>query len=220
MSPPRLVAVYARSYEPDWMVEDLRANLAPIVDGIVEVDNRGHDHWTHEGHLRAAQRRAAIEADADWVLVVDPDERLEDRAARTIRPLLHVPGNVVYRLQLRELFAPNAYRADGKWGMCRRGRLYRVVDGQRMSGKAIHAPPCPIGPDVRRIGADINLYHQKMVEPHNRRARVLMYGQAEQTHGVRRRNWNSMTVDRGMRLQPIPLGRSYTPPYRPYRVDV
>lgn len=217
----RLVAVYARRHEPQWLIDDMRANLR-WVDQIVEVDDRDRDPgeaWGHEGTMRALQRQRAIEAGADWVLVIDPDERLEDRAPQVIRPLMaRLRGDkVVLRLRLRELYAPDRYRADGQWGRLLRGRLYPVRDDSVMSTKSIHCPPCPINRDYRRATVDLNLYHLKMVEPANRVARVQAYAGAEAQHGHAGRDWSRWGAERGMVLQTVPAGRRFSPPYRrPY----
>lgn len=220
----RVIAVYARRHEPQWLIDDMRTNLR-WVDGFAEVDDRDRDPaeaWGHEGQMRARQRQAAIDAEADWVLVMDPDERLEDRAGQVLRPLLaRDRGDVIYRLRLREMFTPSQYRVDGKWGLYRRARLYPVRDGQVMSGKPIHAPPVPINKDYRRIELDVNLYHLKMIEPANRARRTRAYAAAEAQHGVAARNWGPMSRSGGMRLQAVPLARRFTPPYtRPYVIGV
>jgi hypothetical protein len=217
---PRLVAVYARRHEPSWLVDELRANLA-WVDQIVEVDDRerpASEAWGHEGQLRARQWQAAAEAGADWVLMMDPDERLEDCAADTIRPLLEGPDGLG-RVTLRELFRANAYRVDGRWGRIRRTRLFRLRPGQQMSDKPIHAPAVPIRTGMPTFEIDVNLYHLKMVEPENRQRRAVAYGRAEDQHGVRRRQWGALAQTHGMRLEQIPAGRGFTPGYtRPYRI--
>lgn len=218
---PRLIAVYGRRHEPQWLIDDLITNLSPLVDGIACVDDRARpaaEAWGHEGQFRARQRDAAMTAGADWILVVDPDERLEDRAADVIRPLL-LGSDTIYRLALRELFTPTSYRIDGKWGIVRRARLYPARPGQEMSNKAIHAPPVPIHTGLPKIDIDLNLYHLKMIEAANRRHRARAYALAEHQHGVRRRQWGALSLTAGMRLQPIPAGRGFTPGYtRPYLV--
>lgn len=222
----RLIAVYGQRHEPDWLVEDLRANLAPWVDGFAVVDDRARpasDAWGHEGAFRWRQRQAAIDAGADWVLVVDPDERLEDRAGETIRAEIDRRGNdpVLLRLTLRELFTPTQYRVDGVWGRYRRTRLYPVRDDQAPSPKPIHAPPVPVTHGYAVVDLDVNLYHLKMVEPRNRYARAAAYNRAEM-QAYRRVNtrWRRMYGVAGMRLEPIPVGREFTPGYtRPYLID-
>lgn len=216
---PRLIAVYGRRHEPQWLIDDMVANLSPWVDGIACVDDRqraAKEAWGHEGQFRAAQRDAAMAAGADWILVVDPDERLEDRAGQVLRPLMD-GQDAIYRLALRELFRPNAYRIDGKWGLVRRARFYRALPGQEMSTKPIHAPPVPIHTGLPKIDIDVNLYHLKMIEPPNRIHRARAYALAETQHRVRRRAWGALSLTVGMRLQPIPDGRGFTPGYtRPY----
>ena len=216
---PRLIAVYGQRHEPDWLVADMLTNLTPLVDGFAFVDDRARpagEAWGHEGDFREAQREAAIAEGADWVLVVDPDERLEDRAAEVIRPLLGGPPTY-YRFRLRELFAPNAYRVDGRWGMIRRTRLYPVQPGQVMSRKPIHTPPIPIAPALPTVTLDLNLYHLKMIEPANRPARGRAYAAAEIQHRAPRRAWSGLSRTLGMRLEPVPAGRGFSPAYtRPY----
>jgi hypothetical protein len=215
----RLVAVYARRHEPQWLIDELRANLSPWVDTLVEIDDRARsatEPWGHEGALRARQWQAAADAGADWVLMVDPDERLEDGAGGKIRPLMDGP-DALYRLTLREMFQPAAYRIDGKWGLLRRTRLFPLRPGQQMSAKAIHAPAVPVLTNLPRLDVDVNLYHLKMVEPANRQRRAVAYGRAEAQHGVRRRQWGGLTQIHGMRLESIPEDRRFTPGYsRPY----
>ena len=216
---PRLVAVYARRHEPQWLVDELHVNLSPWVDALVEVDDRARaatEPWGHEGALRARQWQAAMQAGADWVLMVDPDERLEDCAGEKIRPLLDGP-DALYRVTLRELFEPTAYRVDSKWGALRRTRLFPLRPGQQMSAKAIHAPAVPVLTNLPRLDIDINLYHLKMIEPANRQRRAAAYNRAEAQHGVRRRQWGAMSQTNGMQLEQIPDGRQFTPGYnRPY----
>jgi hypothetical protein len=219
---PRLVAVYGRRHEPQWLIDDLVKNLAQFADDVVCVDDRGRSRaeaWGHEGQFRARQRDAAMAAGADWILVVDADERLEDRAGEVLRPLMDGP-DVIGRLALREMFAPHAYRIDGKWGLLRRSRLYPARPGQVMSEKPIHAPPVPIHTGLPKVDLDLNFYHLKMIEPANRRHRARAYALAEHQHGVRRRQWGALSLTAGMRLQAIPPGREFTPGYtRPYLVE-
>lgn len=217
----KLVAVYARRHEPQWLINDLRRNIA-WVDQIVEVDDRDRppgEAWGHEGTMRALQRQRAIEAGADWILVMDPDERLEDRARLAIPPLIArlQSSKVVVQLRLRELFTADKYRVDGRWRDVWRGRLYPAREDSVMSNKPIHTPPCPVNPDYRRVRVDINLYHLKMVEPANRAARAAAYHGAEAQHGHPGRRWSGLVSTAGMLLQTVPQARRFTPPYaRPY----
>ena len=221
MTSPRLIAVYGRRHEPQWLIDDMVTNISPWVDDIVCVDDRNRpasEAWGHEGRFRAAQREAAMAAGADWILVVDPDERLEDRAGTVLRPLMDGP-DVLCPFALREMFNPNAYRIDGKWGIVRRTRMYPARPGQEMSTKPIHAPPVPIHSGLPKVDIDVNIYHLKMIEPPNRVHRARAYALAENQHRVRRRQWGALSLTAGMRLQPIPEGRGFTPGYtRPYLV--
>ena len=74
----RVLAVFSFRYDAH-LVSDLIENLRPIVDGYVAYDDRGADApYSDERVRRVALLAAAHDMAAQWVLCVDPDERLED----------------------------------------------------------------------------------------------------------------------------------------------
>ena len=108
-----IVALFAFRYDRA-LVPDLLENIAPLVDGYISWDDtRNQALWYHEGSVRNALIEAARTVGADWVLAVDPDERFERRAARSIRWRTLVKRNIVYGFDFRELYTPTSYRVDG-----------------------------------------------------------------------------------------------------------
>lgn len=212
----RIVATYGVWREPQWLVDEMRANLA-WVDGFAEVDDRDRTGgWGNEGEYRRRQRAACIEAGADWVLVTSPDERWELGAGDKIRGLAEAGRDVFYRFKLCEMWTPKQYRVDGRWGRLRRTRLYRLRDGQTMSTKRIHAPPIPVSPKLPTLDVDIRVYHLKMINPQNRPARRAAYLAAEGT--PRRQRWGHLTDEAGIHLATPEPGRGFAPRYtRDYR---
>lgn len=211
----KLVVTYGVWREPQWLVDQMRANLA-WADGFAEIDDRGRvGGWGHEGEYRARQRQACIDLGADWVLVTSPDERWESRAAENIRALVDQgPQDVVYRFPVHEMWTLTDFRVDGRWGRQRRTRLYPLHPGQEMSAKAIHAPPVPIVPAYQCTDVDVRIYHLKMINPANRPARAAAYRAAEAASGRRRkRGWRHLTDMTRLDLKRIETGRHFHPPY-------
>lgn len=221
----KIVATFGWSWEPEWLVDQLRENLA-WVDGFAMVDDRARfaagRPWGHEGEYRRRQRAECERLGADWVLVTAPDERWDVRAGEAIRQFAERavvrPGRVtVARVRLRELYEPLAYRADGGWGNLRRTRLYRLRPGQRMQYRRLHCRPCPLGP-VRRTDLDVQVYDLKLIEPGNRQAKVDTFTGIDSVDGQQGKNtnWQRFTDTAALELTAVPPGRGYRPEYRPF----
>ncbi|MFP3914941.1 MAG: hypothetical protein ACLFWM_08695 [Actinomycetota bacterium] len=196
----RIVAAFAYRYEPDWLVDQLRENLS-WVDGFAELDTRGRDDvWMPRVERVRAVQAIARDQGADWVLALDPDERLEDGAETALRALAEMEHGR-YSLRMRELWTPSEYRVDGVWGQKWRKRFYRL--GNR--------------DEPRRV--DLNIYHLKMIEPANRRERVRIHS-AHNHWDNRGRGFDYMLDEEGIVTETIPEGRGFTPPYRPYEFSV
>jgi hypothetical protein len=192
----RIVAGFAYRYEPDWMIDQLRENLA-WVDGFAEINTRGRgDVWMPRLERVRAVQQLARDMDADWVLALDPDERLEDGAEATLRKLAD-GRHGRYSLRMRELWTPTAYRIDGTWGNRRRRRFYRL--GNRHQAQPI----------------DINIYHLATIEPANRAVRRHVHTD-HNTWDNKSHGFDYLDDDTGKILEEIPTGRGYTPTYRRY----
>src|SRR5688572_24693668 len=119
---PRIVAVFSFRYDAH-LVPNLIENLRPTVDGWISWDDRKSSvAFTPDNVRRKALIQAAYDAGANWVLGIDPDERLEEAAAWKLRVLVGVPFVESWSFRLRELYATDAYRVDGIWGRKRQAR--------------------------------------------------------------------------------------------------
>lgn len=176
-------------------------HLRPYVDGFVILDDGSTDptpsvieaetklaahlrtpvkephHWDEKGNkqrlLRAAQR-----AGADWVLVCDADERLENlflrhmRAVATALKPLRLP---CVSLALRELWdQPDQYRVDGVWGQKRVARFFALPEQISFNSSTdLHGPwyPDEVGARGQFIATGYHMYHLRMIHAAQREAR-------------------------------------------------
>jgi hypothetical protein len=228
MRSERVIAVTTQRSEPDWLIDDLMANLRLWVADVLVLQVPKTGPWGHEGEQNATKREMLRKAGATWVLFVDPDERIEDRAAELVPPILHAAyqaGNrhVVYGFPLREMWTPDAYRVDGNWGeKMPRHRLFWLRRDASYPHKPIHSGTAPLSTRRYREVLPVNMYHLKNIEPSNRVERAKAYMNADpdfvhQRAETSARNWDWMADETGLQLEGIPPGRGFTPPYsRPY----
>lgn len=236
---PRIFAVGGWRYEPEWLVDEFRKNLA-WVDELVIVDDRSRTNelWVHEGEYRKMQRRALLDAGIrswDWVLVTSPDERWSTRAEGAMRRLIARPRRRIYEFPLREMFAPNRYRVDGMWGNKWRPRLFPFLPGQKFTEQKIQTPPSPVEGGYERVRVPrVPVYHLENIAPASRAERAIVYealSPGSQERAARSRFWRQhdpsgryirsygyayLADTRGMRLAPVPQGDLYPAAKRPY----
>ena len=222
----KIVATYKRWAEPDSLIDDLRANLAPWVDDFVELRNPTTGPWPHEGQALERQRQLVRRAHGSvWVLFVDPDERIEDQAVNVVREAIaraarHGAGQQTqFQFPLREMWTPTQWRIDGDWGNKKpRTRLYHLHPGQRFRDKPIHCGVVPVGPSGNRITLPLAMYHLKNIEPENRVARAQAYLDADPRFEHQRRegrDWSWLHDETGLELAEIEPGRGFSPAYVP-----
>lgn len=217
--PPRLVAVFSFRYDAH-LVPDLIENLRPIVDGWISWDDRqATTTYTGDTERRKLLIQAAYDAGAQWVLAMDPDERLEKAAAWKLRALTMVPFARSWTFRLRELYAPDAYRVDGIWGRKRQARLFRLFDEQfpiaergSFETAELHQPWVHYREGQRR--SNLNLYHLKMITPERRQARSALYNALDPERRFQKVGYDYLADDSGATLERIPRGREYLPPHR------
>jgi hypothetical protein len=215
---PHITATFAVRDEPDSLVDGLVRNLAPWVDEFVRVDVPRTGPWGHEGELRSRQRRLCRDRGATWVLFIDPDERIEDRAAEVVPAALErAHRRDVIGFPLREMWTPTAYRVDGQWAAKKpRRRLINLANPSAVyPHKPIHCGLAPAGVR-RRITLPVNLYHLKNIEPANRvqRAEAYLAADPEFRHQRREgRDWSWLHDEAGLELEEIPAGRGFSPAY-------
>ena len=216
MYQPKIVAVCGWKYEPENLLLEWMENTAWVDDHVViDCRERTDEAWIDEHILYTLERKEAIKKKADWVLVVSPDERLERKAEGIIRQAVLDQRKHRYRFHNRELFEPTAYRVDGTWGNLWQTRLYRVEKNQVFDKKKLHNNPCPTFPERKRYDLEINMYHQKHIEPENGRIRAELYKHLDPENQFNAySNYDYLAERDGMQLQEIIPGREYHPPYK------
>jgi len=201
MTRPRIIAMFAYRYEPDWLIDQLRENLS-WCDGFAELNDRDRtEPWGNVTERTDALLAIARDMEADWIYYTSPDERLEDGAGDVLRSLAERGRYDRYRFHLREMWTPDAWRSDGMWNRKWRTRFYRP------------------GTSGKGRNVDLNIYHLKMIERENRIERARVH-EAHNTWDNRARGFEYMLDETGLELERIPDGRGYSPAYRSYRFEV
>jgi hypothetical protein len=213
---PRCVAVFSYRYDAQ-LVPALIENLKPVVDGWVSWDDRAATtSFTGDTERRKLLIQAAYDAGAQWVLAMDPDERLERSAAEIVPRLIRTPFATSWSFRLRELYGSKTYRVDGIWGEKRQTRLFRLFDHQfpiaekgSFETAELHQPWVSGGMGARH--AELNLYHLKMITPERRRARSALYNALDPHGRFQKVGYDYLADDAGAVLEQIAAGREYLP---------
>jgi hypothetical protein len=233
----RLIALIAFRDEARFL-PGLLENITPQVDGIVALDDQSQDdsaaivaespkllellayppgaHGDNEdGILRRRLIEAAWEHDADWLLGVDADERLETgfraRAEHEI-DRAEAAGSDALWVPFKELWAPDRIRIDGLWGQKRKSCLFRSSREHGFDDGRIHThwaslPP----PEGGWPEADLRLYHLRMIEPEDRIARYQRYRRLDPDAVFQPMGYDYMLDDSTLELAPLEPGRGYAP---------
>jgi hypothetical protein len=214
-------------------------NLAGQVDGVIAIDDQSSDDSAafvaaqplvrellrvapgELGELedRVLHRRlteAAWEHDARWLLGVDADERLEEafraRAEGEIARA-EAAGEDALWVHFRELWdRPDRMRVDGLWGAKRKLCLYRSAREHVFHDGRLHLhwASMATAPEERRQ-ADLRIYHLRMIEPQDRRARVARYERLDPDHEHQPIGYRYMLDEQGIERAALEPGRGYRP---------
>lgn len=230
----RLIALLAARDERAEL-PGLLANLAPQVDGLVALDDGSRDGtgdwlaarpevlevlevprgpWDEPRNHRLLVA-AGLRHGADWLLVVDADERVEadfrDRAERVIARGSRL-GLRAFSVRLRELWdAEDRMRVDGVWGDKKVARLFRALPDHVFDEAAHHNHWAPLQARVagRFPPADLFLYHRGMLTAADRAARRARYEALDPTGAHQPIGYAYLTDETGIELVPLPEGRGW-----------
>jgi hypothetical protein len=214
MRRPRVIAVFSFRYD-HHLVADLLENIRPLVDGWVAFDDRkSQGVMSNEPARRAALLEAASAWRPDWILGIDPDERLEHGAPERLAPKLRAEGLVAYGFKLREMYTPDSYRTDGLWGGKIRFNLFKPPPHSHPEMADWHGRWYPREAGYRTEIVDVNLYHLKMITPERRVARAALYEALDPDHRFQKIGYDYLADDSGLQLEIIPKSRGYHPRHR------
>lgn len=204
---PDVVAVFSFRYDAH-LVDDLIANLKPIVDGWVAYDDRDSEAlFSDEVQRRKLLLQEAHRLGARWVLAIDPDERLEHGLADKIDEMTRSMAPISWSFALREMYEADRYRCDGIWGRKEQARLFPLRGDLMLPPNALHGRWC--GFPGRRSG--FNLYHLKMIDPERRQKRTELYRFLDPENRYQAKGYDYLADETGAELEPIPEGREYYP---------
>lgn len=216
----RIVAALGVRYDKE-LLPDLIRNLPFVDDFAILYDFGRKDLWGNEYQFRMKLKKMAEEKRADWILAIDPDERLERFAGWKIRKMVElINDDRILQFNLREMWTPNSYRVDGIWGTKTRLRLYPVCNDQNYLKYNIQVPPYPINnkgdPLFPVLDTGLNIYHLKMIEPENRKLRAEVFKKLDPGNKIQKIGYDYLNDENGIKLKKIPFLRNYHPKYKKY----
>jgi len=213
-------------------------NVAAQTDGIIALDDGSVDgsteflagcpavlelirippdppSWDEVGNHRRLVE-ASLRHDADWLISIDADERLErtfrQRSERVVR-MGNLLGYTAYGVHFRELWdSVDQYRVDGIWGRKTQARLFKARPDHQFDKRPLHSSKAPL---QARVGgwfpiANLNIYHLGMLRPEDRIARRRRYETLDP--GARWQpglGYAYLTDTGGLQLERPPDGREY-----------
>lgn len=116
-------AVILDDASEDETVEVCKQALGSIPVTIVSNPKPG---FHNEVALRKQQWELVVSTNPDWILVLDADEMLEERAKFVIRDLINQPFYDHYSFRLYDFWDPTHYRDDRYWQAHKTYRVFLV----------------------------------------------------------------------------------------------
>jgi hypothetical protein len=214
-------------------------NLTDQVDGVVALDDQSRDgsrafveaqpllvelltvapgaqEELEDGRNHRALTEAAWRQDADWLFGIDADERVERdfrRRADAEIDVAEANGEAALWVPFRELWdAPDQMRVDGIWSRKRKACLFKADRGHSFDDRRVHAiwAPWP-PPDGDYREADLRLYHLRMINQDDRRARVERYRRIDPDSVWQEIGYDYLLDEQGLELRGLERGRGYLP---------
>ncbi len=154
---------------------------------------------------------------AEWVLAQDADERIERGFRERAEALIagtEESGIQAFALVFRELWnAPDQYRVDGLWDHKRQARLFRLRADAQFDQRSLHGHWAPINSATPRgfRQVDLIIYHLRMIDPGDRRARRDRYLLLDPELQFQAVGYDYLTDESELQVAKIPDGREYEP---------
>jgi hypothetical protein len=213
-------------------------NVPPQVDGIVALDDGSSDgsyeqlaahpsvlevlrqprdrpFWDEPGNHRQLVH-AALRHNAEWILCVDADERLErdfrTRAERVIARGRWL-GMSAFAVRVRELWnTTDQYRVDGIWGRKLVARLFRARADHEFDTRPLHSHKAPLQSKYRGRYpfTDLTIYHLGMLRREDRAARRHRYEVLDPESRWQAVGYSYLTDERGLQLRRVPPHRAFS----------
>lgn len=196
------------------LVPGLLANIAPVVHGWVALDDRNAGHgYSSEPLRRRALLHKARQMGAAWLLVIDPDERLEPAWAQRIRAMITAPGAPIWAAPLLEMHDAKHARVDGLWGGKDRARLFPLTADIHVPDRALHGLAFDYDRPRRMRHCDLAIYHLRMATPGRRRHRREQYALLDPQRHMQRIGYDYLDMEDGLILRPVDPARMFQPPH-------
>ncbi len=209
----RIIALFSYRYDVH-LVPDLIRNIAPSVHGYVALDDRDAGvRFSSEPKRRFALLDAARSLGADWILIIDPDERVDRRLAKMIPKMTSGPQNIIWSFRIREMFTPQAYRDDGLWGAKTRNTLFPIAAVSDFDMQELHGAWIRRSTAFEQRNADLDVYHLRMATQERRRQRRLTYAAVDPERYMQLLGYDYLDDERGMVLKTLPHDRGFEPPF-------
>lgn len=223
----RIIAAFSRRFEPDWLVDELCLNLA-WCDDFAIYDDRGRDpddlDWNEPHRYKWLHNRAG-ELGADYVIMTAPDERWANNTEQILKNHIEVYDNpkMYYRVEVLELYEPDAYRIDGNWENLPQCKIYPWEPNPQWTDYPLHNLGTPIhDEETRELGVPIKQYHLKHIERSNAKRRIKTFEMFDPDGllSIYQQGYSYLDDETGIQLQKISPEEDYFPPYsQPYIFD-
>lgn len=149
-------------------------------DTPVTIVSNAKPGFHNEVALRKQQWELAVSTNPDWILILDADEMLEDKAKSAIRDLINQPFYDHYSFRLYDFWDPTHYRDDRYWQAHKTYRVFLVRYQPRFT-YTWNETPLHCGRLPNNIGllpgarSDLRVKHFGWVSPADREAKYQRY---------------------------------------------